>query len=631
MQPSDLASFTTLTGLTLNSAGDRLLFATRQMDLDDDIYVSKLWMHDGKEARQFTSGPSDAAPEFSPDGTQIAFIRKGAEGAAQLASIPSDGGEATIETDFDLGMTEFQWAPDGGAWLVLATEWTQDWKAIDPDEHDRTPRRITASAYRFDSKGWRHDRRDRYYVVPTDGSDPWRVGDGEANELGAAWSADGSKIAYLTKIDDHRNMRKGIDLLELDVASGTRTVLASSTGWQKLVYAPDGELHGIGNPAPDYPTLTSLWKIGGEDLTGHTDRSVFSSLLPPAMAVPDWTDDGFYIGAIDSGRIGLQRFVGAETEPVVTGERVLTGFTRRDDGTIFFVADDPTSPGELYELTPDGEERCLTRFNDDFRTATPLTETTWFRVESDPGIEVDTWVYTPEGPGPFPVLLNIHGGPASQYGFTFFDEFQVYAGAGFAVVACNPRGSAGRGTDWLQAVKGEGWGSVDVTDVFAALDEALARDDRLAADRVGVMGGSYGGFLTAWLIAKFDRFKSAVVERALVDWNSFSGTSDIARDFSSNYLGMLPGPDHDGLRQYSPLAIAGDVSTPTLIIHSEQDFRCPIEQAEQYFMELLRNNVDVEMIRFPGESHELSRSGTPRHRQERFEFILEWHKANLGA
>jgi dipeptidyl aminopeptidase/acylaminoacyl peptidase len=259
----------------------------------------------------------------------------------------------------------------------------------------------------------------------------------------------------------------------------------------------------------------------------------------------------------------------------------------------------------------------------------PLVEPDHFTVISD-GEAIDAFVYMPPGEEIVPVLLNIHGGPATQYGYTFSDEFQVYVGAGYGIVACNPRGASGRGVDFVRAVRKEGWGVVDAADVTAALDAALERFPRLDAGRVGIMGGSYGGFLTAWLIARNDRFTSAVVERALLNWPSFGGTSDIGATFGRMYLEADVPDGHDRLWEASPLSLAHQITTPTLIVHSENDFRCPIEQAEQLFMLLKKRDVDVGFLRFPGEGHELSRSGKPKHRLERFEAILDWHRRYLA-
>jgi dipeptidyl aminopeptidase/acylaminoacyl peptidase len=237
----------------------------------------------------------------------------------------------------------------------------------------------------------------------------------------------------------------------------------------------------------------------------------------------------------------------------------------------------------------------------------------------------------PAGDEPVAALLNIHGGPATQYGFGFFDEFQVYAGAGYGVVACNPRGSSGRGRDFVRTPVGR-WGeerSPDLEDVLAVLDAALARFPRLDADRLGIMGGSYGGFMTAKILGVDDRFRSAVPERGLYAFTSFVGTSDIGPRFPRMYIGDVEPGEIDALWQASPLSRAHRITTPSLILHSEADYRCPIEQGEQLFAVLVANGVEVEMLRFPGSSHELSRSGKPTYRKQRFEAILEWHGRHM--
>jgi len=193
-------------------------------------------------------------------------------------------------------------------------------------------------------------------------------------------------------------------------------------------------------------------------------------------------------------------------------------------------------------------------------------------------------------------------------------------------VATNPRGSSGRGIAFTRAVVGEGWGMVDLADIELALEAALDRYPQLDRERIGIMGGSYGGYMTAWAIAQNQKYRSAVVERALLSFPSFAGTSDIGPFFGPNYIETSElGP----MWAQSPLSIADRIVTPTLVIHSEDDFRCPIEQAEQFLVVLWQNDVVAEMLRFPGESHELSRSGKPKHRVERFQAILDWHGQHL--
>jgi dipeptidyl aminopeptidase/acylaminoacyl peptidase len=233
----------------------------------------------------------------------------------------------------------------------------------------------------------------------------------------------------------------------------------------------------------------------------------------------------------------------------------------------------------------------------------------------------------------YPVLLNIHGGPFTQYTTGFFDEFQVYAGAGYAVLYSNPRGGSGYTEAWGRAIRGPidggpGWGTVDFEDVLGVVDTALATYDFLDPERLGVMGGSYGGYLTSWTISHDNRFKAAVSERAVNDFYSAVGSSDLwwvfERQFGGRWYEHL-----DAWLDRSPTTYATEIETPVLIIHSEQDLRCGIEQGERLFVELRLLGREVEMLRFPAESHELTRSGSPLHRVQRFEAILDWFSRYL--
>ncbi|REE03118.1 alpha/beta hydrolase family protein [Citricoccus muralis] len=243
---------------------------------------------------------------------------------------------------------------------------------------------------------------------------------------------------------------------------------------------------------------------------------------------------------------------------------------------------------------------------------------------------VHGWVFLPEGPGPHPVILTIHGGPYAQYTWSWFDETQVLVAAGYAVVMCNPRGSDGYGADHGASIQGR-MGTVDYQDILAFLDGALeefgpAGSGQLDARRIGVQGGSYGGYMTAWITAHDHRFTAAIVERGYLDPVSALGSSDIGWFFSEQYMGSDP----ERLRQQSPLHHVDRVRTPTLVIHSEEDLRCPIEHAQRYYQALWARGVEAELLIFPGEDHELSRSGTPWHRRVRFDHILRWWDRHLA-
>lgn len=634
MQIDDLTTFRTPARPHLHPDGVRVALEVSRPDTDADRASRSIWVHDGAQTRRFTTGDADSMPRWSPAGDRLAFLRSdpaAAKPGSQVAIMPADGGEAAVLTDLPLGVTSLRWSPTGDRLAVVGTTWTEEWADLDDEERARRPRRIVGSGYRHDNRGWLHDRRSQVWIVDAVTGERTRIGTRDADEGSPVWSPDGTRVAFLAHPDDPRRMARGVDIVEVEIESGATTVRHEAGGWAALSYRPDGRLFAVGDERADaYPGLFALWRLDDEgpvDLTGHLDRSIWSFLLPPEMADPVWLDDGrLLIGWEDSGRVGVVAIdEHGAVEHRVTGDRFVVGFDATPDARrVVFVATTPTDPGELFE-DDGGAERTLSDLNAEFVASTPLVAPHHRRVETDDGVEVDVWSYLPEGRGKVPVLLNIHGGPATQYGFSFFDEFQIYAGAGYGVVAANPRGSSGRGDAWLKAVTGDGWGAVDTRDVLTVLDAELEREPRFDADRLGIMGGSYGGFLTAWITARDHRFASAIVERALLDWQTFSGTSDIARDFSENYLGVAPPDGHDTLRAASPLTTAHQIRTPTLILHSENDFRCPIEQAEQLFMALLRAGTEVEFLRFPGEGHELSRSGSPKHRVERFEAVLEWH------
>ncbi len=261
-----------------------------------------------------------------------------------------------------------------------------------------------------------------------------------------------------------------------------------------------------------------------------------------------------------------------------------------------------------------------------------------FVATSEDGSEVEAWIMRPAGfeeGKKYPVLFNIHGGPFTQYGNKLFDEFQVYSGAGYVVVYSNPRGSSGYSEAWARAIRGPseggpGMGTVDHQDLEAVLEAALERFEFCDADRLGILGGSYGGYMTTWMIAHSNRFKAACSERAVNSWYSMHGSSDLGWMFRG-YLGSFQFEDPEAWLKISPLSYATNITTPLLIMHSEKDLRCDIEQAEQLFTTLRLLERDVEFVRFPGESHELTRSGNPLHRVQRFEILLEFFDKHLKS
>jgi dipeptidyl aminopeptidase/acylaminoacyl peptidase len=606
--------------------GDRTVFVRTAIDLGADRYIREIWLHDGAGTRRLTAGPGDARPRWSPDGSTVAFLRKGPEpdSVNQLAVIPVDGGEATVVSDLSRGVESFEWSPDGTYLAAVGVTWIEEWDGLTEEERKRKPRRITRFPYRAESKGWVHDRRRHIWVFDPNGVDePICVTGGDFDETAPSWSPDGSTIAF---VSDRRPEALSPVTQAWEIAvTGGEPRLVSDGMWDLLSYRPDGALHLVGRPTGDWPFVSSVFRRESDG--SLTDLMPAAGIGPVPIAGGDgvrWVDDTLYLGYEDAGSVGVFSLGpdGAQ-QTLVSGRLVVGGFDTDGFRIVYTVSTSDRIP-TLVERGGSGERTLF-----DASVDLGLVAGEHFRVDSD-GTEIDVWVYLPPGDGPVPVLLNIHGGPAAQYGFGFFDEFQVYVGAGYGVVAANPRGSSGRGQDFVRAVTGDGWGVVDLADVTAAFEAAVERFPRLDAGRAGVMGGSYGGFLTAWVIGHDNRYRSAIVERALLAWPSFSGTSDIGPYFPRMYVGADHPDGWDRWTEASPISVAHRVTTPTLIVHSENDFRCPIEQGEQYYLAVARTGTPVEFLRFPGESHELSRSGKPVHRLERFEAILDWHGRWLG-
>jgi dipeptidyl aminopeptidase/acylaminoacyl peptidase len=621
MKPEQLDETTVPADPRLSPDGEHVAFVASTPNLDADRYDRAIWI----DEQPFTAGPGDTSPRWSPDGSRLAFLRSEEGKPSQLAIIPVDGGEARVVTSFELGVEDVEWSPDGTTLAVIAVTYTEEWADLDDEERSRRPRRVTSVPFRFDTRdgSWIHDRRRHVWLVDPHGTEEARcLTPGEFDEDFPAWSPDSNSIAFVSDRDPRRGLAGGNDVWVVGVASGELSKVTDRGFWTQVSYRPDGTLHLLGSLQSDYPVTSYLHRLEDDgsidDLTGHLDRGSVSLSAGPAAI--RWDGDKAIIGLEDSGRFGVVSVApDGEVEDLIAGDLVVTGFDHVA-GRLVYTASSWDSPGDVFS---DGAR--LTRLNEQ---DLDLVQPDYFRIESDEH-EIDVWVYMPETGPRVPLLLSIHGGPASQYGFGFFDEFQVYAGAGYGVVACNPRGSSGRGTEFVEAVKGDGWGQVDHADLSTAVTAALDRHDRLDPDRLGVMGGSYGGFMTAWIVARENRWKSAVVERALLSWTSFSGTSDIGGVFPESYTGERYPKGWETWWRLSPLSLAHRVTTPTLILHAEDDMRCPIEQAEQYFMALLRNGTETELVRFPDEGHEMSRSGKPRHRRERFDAILDWHERHL--
>ncbi|WP_243062924.1 S9 family peptidase [Humibacter sp. RRB41] len=661
MKAEHIVHLVSLSRPTLSPDGGTAVVAATHPDLDADSYVGQLWsvaVKGGVEPRRITRGFRDGSPSFSPDGSAIAFLRAEPGKPPQLHVLATAGGEPVKVTDRKLGVSDFVWACDGSrlAFVSRDPELGRYGTVEGVDASAEPPRRVTTYRYTANGLGWLRDRRTQVFVVDApdvtsapvvqpvasaagaadkldEVAEPRRLTEDDAEHGGIAFSADGRLVAVVS--DGHPgaddDLRSIVTLVPVDggdpiVAVGADADLSISDGPGSVAFGDDGALYfiaqSVGESGRDFVARNSgLYVVPtpGAEPRRLTDAETID--LTGSTVV--LTTRGVLVQNTERGRVTLLAVSDNGEASVLVADREVTGVAAAGESVVFSFQSESTF-GDLAVL--DGDDvRVLTDFSADVR-ATGIRSPIEFETTGRDGYPVHGWVVLPEGDGPHPVLLNIHGGPFAQYSVHLFDESQIYADAGYAVVYCNPRGSAGYGEEHGRAIKGR-MGTVDLDDVLDFLDAAVAEHPQLDGDRLGILGGSYGGYLTAWTIAQDHRFAGAIVERGFLDPEYFFGTSDIGSFFGEEYNGV----DADQIAAQSPQAHVGDVRTPTLVLHSENDLRCPLGQAERYYASLKRGGVQTELVVFPGEDHELSRSGRPRHRQQRFDIILDWWARTLPS
>lgn len=641
MNTEDLFQIQWVSDARLSPDGRTVAFTVTRLEKEADDYRSTIWTVPaaGGTPRQLTTGKGkDTTPRWSPDGTRLAFLSDRMGGKPQIYIIDVSGGEALRLTDIKQGAGALVWSPDGSRLVCVVRTGGEEEPEDTPNGRPKTKpaRIITTLKQRMNGEGWTYDRRRHLFIVDVATGATRQLTDGDWDDIQPAWSPDSRRIAFISARHPTRDLDRAEDLWVVDADGGEPVQLTPGGGSVALpAWSPDGrQIAYLGfADAEDPPRNSRLWLIpasGGTPrcLTAALDRNLEAS----ETAAPVWTADGLAIitGIQDHGAVGAIRVSIADgaVERLVTGPRTVTNYDLAG-GALAFVASDPTHPAEVFIRDEHGE-RQLTDLNASWRAAVELVAPEHYTVRSD-GVEVDCWVMRPAGLEPgrtYPALLNIHGGPFVQYGWTFFDEFQVQAGAGYAVVFSNPRGSSGQEEDFARALIGSPAEPM-TADVLAAMDEALRRYDFIDPARTGVLGGSYGGYITGWIIGHTDRFAAACAERGIYNRYSRELTGDIPTAFT--YLRVRPWEEPETYWRWSPIAFVQQMRTPVLIIHSEEDLRCPIEQAEQLFAALKRLGRDTRFVRFPGENHELSRAGKPSHRVQRFEHILGWFAEKLAG
>ncbi len=636
LEPRDIGKLVLVSDPHINRSTRDIAFTATRINLDKDRYESSIWLVDlSGEAKGFTRGVNDRCPRWSPDSRLLSFISKRESdekpGIAELWLMKPGSAEPWKLLVAEGGIRHYEWSPDSRKILFISR--------VGGGEKEDV-RIIDDVPVWFNGEGWIHGTRRHLFIVDVPSGIVEQVTSGDQEVLYASWSPDSRKIAMVVSVDRLKPFLTNIEILDLETGE-RKTLLEKPMVIRDLAWSPEGgRLVFRGHAMPrGLSSHLKLWLIGEDG--GEPERISVIDLDINNMANSDargpscarsliWSPDGYiYYPVAAGGEVHLYR-VKPHEEPEKLVEGGVVDDFDASESLVAYTYMRADEPPELYALDPGEGPVKLTGFNEYFLSKAKLKRPEKFSFTATDGVAVEGWVLRSKAcsaQNPCPAVLEIHGGPATQYGEGFMFEFHLLASNGFAVIYVNPRGSDGYSEEFRD-IRGR-YGDRDYQDLMEALDYVLSQSDFIDPRRIGVAGGSYGGFMTNWIIGHTNRFKAAVTQRSISNWTSFYGTTDIGWYFAEDQLATTPWRSHEEYWFRSPLRYVDGVETPLLIIHSLEDYRCWLDQALQLYTALKIRGKKVRLALFPGENHDLSRSGKPKHRVERLKLILEWFEEHL--
>ncbi|MCG6922484.1 MAG: S9 family peptidase [Acidobacteria bacterium] len=643
--------------------GSRVVYVRNSMDKMTDQRRSRLWIvnSDGTGHRPATDGNADQVqPRWSPDGSRLAFIAVN-DGSAQIGLVWLDSGRTAVLTQLDEPPSGLSWSPDGTRLAFSMVVPAPDEPFVELPEPPegatwaRPPRVVTDLYYRLDGEGYRTRGYHQLFVLPAEGGTPRQVTSGSFNHAGglasesmesAAWTPDGDSLVFVAMRRENWFLDPlDTEIYELSLSDGTITALTDRRGPDTSpTVSPDGRLVAYLGFDDRYQTyqLTRLYlfdRVSGESrcLTSSFDRSVWT---------PVWSPDGsgLYFIYDEHGNTKIA-FVSLTGElRTVAGDignssigRPYEAFGERcfsvaGNGRIAHNLTDPMHPSDVAVTHPGRfGPRKLTALNLDLLAHRELgeVEEIWYSSSYD-GRKIQGWIVRPPGFNPsqrYPLVLEIHGGPVANYGDRFSAEMQLYAAAGYVVLYANPRGSTGYGEEFGNLIDRKYPGN-DYDDLMSGVDAVIARG-YVDQERLYVTGGSGGGILSAWIVGKTNRFRAAVVAKPMINFMSAELTTDFPGFFSKYWYDGYPWDQPERYLARSPLSLVGNVSTPTMLLTGDADFRTPINESEQFFAALKLRQVDTALVRIPGASHHIARR--PSQLIAKVAYILKWFEMHPGS
>jgi dipeptidyl aminopeptidase/acylaminoacyl peptidase len=645
----DLYRFKLVGEPKISPDGKQVVLTVQKMHKQDKTYYKNIFIIDanGRGLRQLTFGKrNDYAPQWAPDGRNILFVRK-RNSKSQLWLLPMAGGEARELTRLPQGsINNPAFSPDGNKIAFLFHPLGKEVN-VDKKGKPKTPvsRHIKDIWFRLDGDGLFDSEFSHIWIADTKTGTAKQLVTGNFHDSYQCWHPNGKELAFISFREKDWQLRfDEQDIFRVSLTSGRLKNVKAPVGPKEgLAYSPDGTslaYFGHQQPYHSWGAINYLLNTIGGDGSNHTefgskmDRTAYpltiGDITPSfSIASPQWSADGnmLYFHTSNDGRQAIwQTDIKSQKSRKITAEAtvaIASSFYFANDFVIYHGAS-LEKPDELYALNLNtGQSKQLTSFNNSYvkgRDFNVAEEIEFFNGRQ----RLMGWIIKPPNfkkNKQYPMILNIHGGPRCQYGRTFFHEMHVLAARGYVVMYTNPRGSQGYGEKFADAITAK-WGEPAMKDLLSAVDYAI-KLGYVDKDRIGVTGGSYGGYMTNWIVTHTQRFKAAVTQRCVSDLSSMFGNSDIGWDMASEFGGP-PWEARDTYIKWSPITYIKNCKTPLLIIHSENDLRCNIEQGDQMFTALKFLKQEVEYVRFPDEFHGLSRTGRPDRREERLRHIIRW-------